>query len=165
MYWQGVKLSAEFRGFSWFYGHLWDQCNLIWGELWKAIWGGGTSTTTWPTEMVHLSKFAEMCGNPFKTVSLWQILANPLENISFIHRSLDPRLPPTCFFSLNHEYAFHSMKFDNVASFRGLRVLYNLQTEETQEWRKEETNEIVSVSPSRRYWEGKSEEIQTVRSG
>ncbi len=49
-----VRGSAEIRAFSRF-------CSHLWGELWKAMWrGGGTSTTTWPTEMVHLSKFCRI---------------------------------------------------------------------------------------------------------
>ncbi len=74
-----VRGSAEFRGFSRFFGHPWDQCKS--GENSERLWGG-TSTTIWLTEMVHLSKFAEfhkeMLGNLSKTVSLWKIMANSL---------------------------------------------------------------------------------------
>ncbi len=76
---QAMKLSANSADFRDFLVISEISINLE-RTLKGYMGGGGTSTTTWPTEMVDLSKFAEfqeeMCGSLFKTVSLckWQIL-------------------------------------------------------------------------------------------
>ncbi len=81
---QGVKLSADPRNSAHFCNFLViPEINV---NLRRTV-KGYVGPTTWPTEMVHLSKFAEfhkeMHGNLLETVSLWQIMANSLESIYF----------------------------------------------------------------------------------
>ena len=51
--------GSEFRRFLMDFGYLWVQCKS--GEKSERLNGGGgaMSGSTWPTRMVHLSKFAE----------------------------------------------------------------------------------------------------------
>ncbi len=58
------------------FGHHWDQCKS--GETWKSVVGEGViSGTTWPTEVVHISKSAEfdkeLFANLFRTVYPWHL--------------------------------------------------------------------------------------------
>ncbi len=72
-----MKLSADPRNSAHFRDFVViPEIHVNLGRTVKGYVGGRgvTSTTTWPTEMVHLSKFAEfhkeMYGNLLKTVSL-----------------------------------------------------------------------------------------------
>ena len=68
-----VRGSAEFRGSADFRDFLViPEIRVNLGRTMKGYWGeGGTSTTTWLTEMVHLSKFAEFHEEIFPKLCLY----------------------------------------------------------------------------------------------
>ncbi len=131
-----LRGSAEFRGFSRIFGHPWDQCKSEEKLEKSVVGGGGISGTTWPTEVVHISKSAELdqelCASLFRTVGLWHI-ASIQEKHDQFQAVLRQQLCDVPIFSLYFDCVFHCLWKVTVplpGSYSSLAPLFRQGTRE-----------------------------------
>ncbi len=113
-----VRGSAEFRVFSRIFGHLWDHCKS--GEKFERLYGGGLTRQVlglqkWFTYQ-NLQNFTRTCMKVFSTSCFHLKLLKFREDVGILGGSFksklhvsDPRKHAPQFFSLNCNFAFHSL--------------------------------------------------------